>query len=136
MRKANSGQVVGNLSTRGHLLANGKDSPTRRKAVAALEQEYLVARATCAKVTNHRNRKRVDGMQKRLIRRQRRTLWRNYLVRVAGEKEKIRNAKLVSEMEGSSESSAAAGKDTESTDGSSESPPAAAGKDAESTAGS
>lgn len=118
MRKANSGQVVGNLATRGHLLANGKDSPTRRKAVAALEQNYLVARATCAKVANHQNRKRVDGLQKRLIRRQRRTLWRNYLARVAKEKEKIRNAELVSKVEGSSESPAAAGKAAESTAGS------------------
>jgi hypothetical protein len=84
-------------STRGHLLPDGKPSAKRIESDNALAQKYMDARAMCAKNPNGKNRRIVDALQKRLIRRQRRDLERNHAARLKSGKEKVRAAKLLSE---------------------------------------
>jgi len=74
MKKSNRGQTVGNLSTRGGV--HPKQAEVRRKSDESLITEYQVARMLCTKNPNHKNRAAVDGLQARLIRRQKRAIFR------------------------------------------------------------
>ena len=74
MRKSNRGQTVGTLSTRGGVHPSQKD--VRKKSEESLSMQYMHARVECAKNPNHENRRAVDGLQKRLIRRQKRAIFR------------------------------------------------------------
>lgn len=87
MHKANKGQVVGNLSTRGVL-----GSPLRKKAEESLEVDYFVARQRCAGQPNHKNRRLVDALTKRLVRRQHRAILRARKARDAAQRQRVRDA--------------------------------------------
>jgi len=87
MKKANRGQVVGNLATRGGV--HPSQAETRFKSDEALIQAYTIARMQCTKNPNHSNRRAVDALQARLIRRQTRAIHR------ARKAQALKQAKMV-----------------------------------------
>lgn len=74
MKKSNRGQTVGNLSTRGGV--HPSQQQTRFKSDESLIQAYTIARMECTKNPNGKNRRRVDALQTRLVRRQTRAIKR------------------------------------------------------------
>jgi hypothetical protein len=81
MKKSNHGQTVGNLSTRAGV--HPKQEKLRHTAEEALLTRYDAARMECTKSANRKNRTTVDGLRKRIIRRQYRRIYRDRKVRDA-----------------------------------------------------
>ena len=90
MKKSNRGQVVGNLAGRGGV--HPKQQKVRRLSEESLITQYNVARMECGKAPNHKNRRRVDSLKERMIRRQTRAIHRNHKVRVALQAKMVRAA--------------------------------------------
>lgn len=90
MKKSNRGQVVGNLA--GRASVHPKQEKVRRLSEESLITQYQVARMECGKNANRKNRRRVDSLKERMIRRQTRAIQRNHKVRAEQQAKMVRAA--------------------------------------------